>query len=220
MKTAVVVAWVTEEEKASFLAGWNATTFQPDWLLLQRDESREGCGATKNRGVKRAVELGYDVVVVLDGDCYACEETPTLESLVERHVAALEPQSVRMYDVVTDPPSRGTPYADVTIEMPVAASMGFWHGVPDYCGVRQLAFDAKPMSFVVDPIFGRYFPLCGMNVAFKPTEWWPWWQFIEVSRFDDIWMGWILAARSLPPRVLFQLERSENLPFASKQRVE
>jgi hypothetical protein len=69
--------------------------------------------------------------------------------------------------------------------------MGFWMNVGDYCAVRQLAFDAAPMSFTPQNIFGRYFPLCGMNLAFRPADWLPWCEFIDVDRYDDIWMGWL-----------------------------
>lgn len=132
---------------------------------------------------------------MLDGDCYPSEEAETLEQLVEEHVRALEPQPVDLYVSSTYPPARGTPYHDasLSITLPVAASMGFWLQVPDYCGVRQLAFASEggDMVFNRETIYQRYFPLCGMNVAFRPADWWPWCQFIPVSRFDDIWMGWL-----------------------------
>ena len=73
----------------------------------------------------------------------------------------------------------------------VAASIGFWTEVGDYCAVRQLAHNAQPMSFVRQSIYGQYFPLCGMNLAFEPKKWMPWCQFIDVARYDDIWMGWL-----------------------------
>lgn len=187
---AVVVAWVTAQEREKFERHWNLETI-PEWLIFQHDVNREGCGVTKNKGIRRAVDEGYETVVVLDGDCFPSNETPTLEWLMHQHVKALEPQHVMLYQTVTDPPSRGTPYGEVTMEIPIAASMGFWTGVPDYCAVRQLAFNAKPMVFDRSTVYHRYFPLCGMNVAFKPREWWPWCQFIDVSRYDDIWMGWL-----------------------------
>jgi len=69
--------------------------------------------------------------------------------------------------------------------------MGFWTEAGDYCATRQLAFGARPMEFRRTAIHGRYFPLCGMNLAFRLREWDPWWRFIDVPRFDDIWMGWL-----------------------------
>jgi hypothetical protein len=190
MKAFVVVPWVRQAEVAAFLAEWKVHAV-PDWLILQQDLRREGCGATKNKGIAVALDAGADLVVVLDGDCYPSEEATTLDDLIAAHLAALEPQPVEMFDAVTVPPSRGTPYGDLTMLMPVAASMGFWIGVGDYCAVRQLAFSGKPMEFKRKAIYGRYFPLCGMNLAFKPRQWLPWCRFIDVARFDDIWMGWL-----------------------------
>lgn len=193
-KAKVVVPWHRQEERDAFVEAWNLQKV-PALLHFQQDTSREGCGVTKNRGVQAAAASGAEIVVVLDGDCYPSDEAETLEQLVEEHVRALEPQPVEMFVSSTYPPARGTPYHnDATcLKMPVAASMGFWLQVPDYCGVRQLAFAAEgsEMIFHREPVFQRYFPLCGMNVAFRPAEWWPWCQFINVSRFDDIWMGWL-----------------------------
>lgn len=79
------------------------------------------------------------------------------------------------------------------MEMPVAASMGFWTEIGDYCAPRQLTFGAThPMEFRQTTVFARYFPLCGMNFAFRPAGWDPWYYHVEnVGRFDDIWMGWL-----------------------------
>jgi hypothetical protein len=191
-ETVVVVPWVAEAQVRSFLAAWNVDDDAvPDYLVLQHDAHRAGCAVTKNRGIAAARERGADVVVVLDDDCYPDGDVCTLRDLISGHEAALAPQRVRMFEVVTDPPSRGTPYGDLTVEMPVAASMGFWTGVGDYCAVRQLATGAPPMRHRRDPVHGRYFPLCGMNLAFRPADWAPWCTFVDVPRFDDIWMGWL-----------------------------
>ena len=106
---------------------------------------------------------------------------------------ALEPQPVALFETVTDPASRGTPYApaNLTATLPVAASMGFWTRVGDHCAVRQLAHGPIPMTFAPRAVYGRWFPLCGMNLAFRPALWDPWCRFVEVARFDDIWMGWL-----------------------------
>jgi hypothetical protein len=187
---AVVVPWVSEEQLDSFRRAWNVPDRKPDWLVLQHDSQREGTGATKNKGIERATREGAEVVVVLDDDCYPEGQTGLAE-FVQRHLESLEPQEVELFEAVTDPPSRGTPYAGRTVTMPVAASMGFWSEVGDYCAVRQLALGAGPMTFSRKAMHGRYFPLCGMNLAFRPKDWFPWCRFIEVLRFDDIWMGWL-----------------------------
>jgi hypothetical protein len=206
-KSVVVVPWVSQAQLDLFLAAWGIKrpAAAPDCLLLQHDAKREGCAVTKNRGIAAARELGAEVVVVLDDDCYPDGGLSSLEELAELHAAALAPQRVRMFEVVTDPPSRGTPYGNLTVEMPVAASMGFWSGIGDYCAVRQLATGAPPMEHRTAPVFGRYFPLCGMNLAFRPAEWSPWCNFIDVPRFDDIWMGWLWQREAYRRKHCFNL---------------
>jgi len=190
---AIVVPWFDDKQINMFVAEWGLRAADlPEWLILQQDVNRAGCGATKNKGVARAVELGAEVVVVLDDDCFpASPEEANLWRHAQEHIQALKPQQVEMFQVVTDPPSRGTPYGELTVEMPVAASMGFWTGIGDYDAARQLVYKGAPMTFDRRPVFGRYFPLCGMNLAFRPRDWLPYCQFVDVPRFDDIWMGWM-----------------------------
>jgi hypothetical protein len=186
----VVVPWVSEKERSAFVSEWGIDCV-PEWLIMQHDADGDGCGVTKNKGVEKAVLLGADIVIVLDGDCYPSEDVESLEGLIEQHSVALRPQLIERYRVVTYPPSRGTPYIDKGIIFPVAASMGFWTEIGDYCAVRQLAFCGSRMEYDKRSIYGQYFSLCGMNLAFRPREWKPWCDFIDVPRFDDIWMGWL-----------------------------
>ena len=188
---AVVVPWANPVQLDAFLQAWHVPRPIPEWLVLQRDEHREGCGATKNKGVVKAVEMGASVVVVLDDDCFP-DEVDSLVDHAERHARCLDGlHEVELFEVVTDPPSRGTPYGCRTALMPPAASMGFWTEIGDHCAVRQLATNGAAMSFCEKTVYQRWFPLCGMNLAFRPGQWDPWCRFIEVPRFDDIWMGWL-----------------------------
>lgn len=192
MRFAIVVPWVREGQIEDFLRAWGIdSAAPPEWLILMHDKEKRGCAATKNAGVDAAMERDAEVVVLLDDDCFPHGEVRTLEALAEAHVAALEPVQVPLFRTVTTPPSRGTPYANLTAEKLVAASMGFWAEVGDYCAARQLAFGSAPMTFDPTPVFGQYFPLCAMNLAFRPQRWQPWCRLIDVPRFDDIWMGWL-----------------------------
>jgi hypothetical protein len=203
---AVVVPWVNEAQLAEFLKRWCVEDERADWLVLQHDARREGSGKTKNNGVETAMFRGADMVVVLDDDCYPHGDIRTLPDFAAAHRAVLQSnQTATMFETVTDPPSRGTPYFETGLELPVAASMGFWVNVGDYCAVRQLAHGCAPMRFFQQAVFGRYFPLCGMNLAFRPRKWLPWCRFIEVPRFDDIWMGWLWQKEAYKRRCCFSL---------------
>ena len=199
IQSSVVVPWHNEGQIMNFMTAWNISCKHiPDWMILQHDEHHEGCAVTKNKGVEEAMRRGTEIVIVLDDDCYPVMDeisggsVQTLAGLIEEHEKSLEPVDVEMFQTVTCPASRGTPYQTHTINMPVAASIGFWEKVGDYDAVSQLVYGAThPMEHDKRPIFGKYFPLCGMNIAFRPKEWMPWCQFINVPRFDDIWMGFL-----------------------------
>lgn len=206
MDFAVVVPWHRKEVMEAFRHAWDIPDREPDWLIMQHDADGDGCAVTKNRGIDRALVRGAQVVVVLDDDCYPTDEAPRLEVLARKHIELLDtPAEVRMFTPVTAPWSRGTPYANLTTPMPVAASMGYWTEVGDYCAARQLVHQNAPMDFMRGTVFGRYFPLCGMNLAFRPDRWWPWWQFINVDRFDDIWQGWLWQKRAYHEGYCFNL---------------
>lgn len=203
MKTKVVVPWHNPKQLDLFLSAWWIKSAD-DRLLLQQDTDKSGCALTKNAGVRRAIDSGAEVIIVLDDDCFP-EEDQTLDSFIAEHLQALEPQPVLMFEQVTEPASRGTPYFNRTITMPVAASMGFWSHIGDYDAPGQLVHGAlNPMDFDRKTIFGKYFPLCGMNLAFRATEW-PWCQFINVPRFDDIWQGFLWQKKAYAHGQCFNL---------------
>jgi hypothetical protein len=187
-KWLVVVPWYRKEQVEEFSAAWGDC----EHVLFVNDVDKAGCGATKNKGVAMASQAGASAVVVLDDDCGPSDEVGTICELIEKHAIALRDQRVQMFMPVTFPRSRGTPYRNTHLTMPVACSMGYWDQVGDYDAPGQLVYgDGHPMTFERVAVHGRYFPLSGMNIAFRPGDWLPWCQFIEVKRFDDIWMGWL-----------------------------
>lgn len=205
-KTVVVVPYHNPYQRDAFAAAWKIDRNGTDKRVVFRcDKSQEGCARTKNQGIQQAIELGAETIIVLDDDCFP-EQGQTIESLIADHLQALHPQPVEMFEVVTDPPSRGTPYFDRTVTMEVAASMGFWSHVGDYDAPGQLVHGAMtPMKFHRKTIWGRYFPLCGMNLAFKASEW-PWCKFIDVPRFDDIWQGFLWQKKAYSDGKCFNLQ--------------
>jgi hypothetical protein len=185
-ETTIVVPWHREEVRDAFLDAWG----EDARLLLQQDVHAEGCARTKNAGVRAAMERGAEAVIVLDDDMRPSESCRSLDEVVRQHLAALESQPVEMFQGVTTPPNRGVPYFERTMTLPVACSLGWWDQIPDRDAARQLVEGATaPMTFDRRAVFGRWFAGSGMNIAFRPKDWFPWCQFIEgVGRFDDIWM--------------------------------
>lgn len=201
-KFAVVTPWHNPDQLRAFLNAWRVEPV-PDWLFLTEDVRHEGCAKTKNRGIRDAIDRGAEMICVLDDDCYP-EECISLERHVDAHWRALQPTEVTMFAVVTNPQSRGTPYYDRTITMPVAASMGFWRNIPDYDAPSQLVHGNRVPEFRRIAINGVYFPLSGMNIAFRASEW-PWCQFVNVPRFDDIWGGWLWQRKAYADGKCFNL---------------
>ena len=203
MTTRIVVPWHNRTQLDAFLDAWGIT-LADDRVHFQHDRNREGCARTKNKGIRAAIDSGAEVVIVLDDDCLP-KNGQTLASFIDAHEQALEPQPVEMFEAATDPPSRGTPYFCRSITMPVAASMGFWSHVGDYDAPGQLVHGATaPMQFNRKAMHGRYFPLCGMNLAFRADQW-PWCQFVDVPRFDDIWQGFLWQKKAFAQGECFNL---------------
>jgi hypothetical protein len=204
MSTTVVVPWHNRNQLDAFCEAWQVQ-WGDDRVLFQQDEAKEGCARTKNKGIRRAIDEGAEILIVLDDDCFP-EQGQTLSSFIAAHERGLNHrQPVELFEAVTDPPSRGTPYFNRSVLMPVAASMGFWTKIGDYDAPGQLVHGAtKPMTFSRKAIHGRYFPLCGMNLAFRAEEW-PWCQFIDVSRFDDIWQGFLWQRKAYAEGKCFNL---------------
>jgi hypothetical protein len=69
-KVKVVVAWHNPEQIKKFCEAWRIDENDPR-VVFQQDINHEGCAATKNKGILKAMEYGADVVVVLDDDCYS-----------------------------------------------------------------------------------------------------------------------------------------------------
>ena len=192
------VAWHNPEQRDTFLHEWGIEADDPS-LLLTQDANGEGCARTKNRAIQEAVRRGADICVIVDDDCFPLAGAdklpfPFLDFLAAHARNLASPAPVEMFATLTHPPSRGTPFLpeNRTMPMPVAASVGFWRNVGDYDAASQLVHGARhPMEFRRQNIFGNYFPLSGMNLAFRPRDWLPWCEFIDVPRYDDIWMGWL-----------------------------
>jgi len=206
-KVTCLVAWHNETQRSKFCEAWVVKNNDPR-VHFQQDVNHEGCAATKNRAIDWAVDNGVDVAIILDDDVAPHPETGTLDALMAAHVEALKPQPIDMFLAVTAPASRGTPYFEKNrkVVMPVAASMGYWTNIPDYDACGQLVYGPfHPMDYTRDTVYGQYFSLCGMNLAFRVKEWWPWCEFVGVNRFDDIFCGLLWQKEAYRRKCCFNL---------------
>ncbi len=205
-KALVVVAWHSRVQLEKFFQAWSVDETS-DLFVFQHDANKEGCAATKNKGVAEAMRRGAEIVVILDDDCFPHDEARYIRPFVERHIECLSAQTGDLFLSVTDPPNRGTPYFNKSKPtQKIAASVGFWTGIGDLDAPSQLVRGATvPMTFHREIVRGQFFAMSGMNIAFRPKDWLPWCAFQPHERMDDIFMGWIFQRRAYELGYCFNL---------------
>ena len=184
------------------------------WIIPRRTD------CIRSYGYYKAHQQGnFDMIVTLDDDCYP-DDVPFLSAHWKRleqgeHVAWCETGE----GMVT----RGVPYAKLHRERPCVINHGMWSNVPDFDAPTQLV--QKRIHREFHPInqtvpFGTYFPMCGMNLAFRP-EVIPGLYFLlmgksyEFDRFGDIWSGIII--KKICDYLGFSINSGE--PLVSHQRA-
>ena len=162
------------------------------WVISRRSS------AIRSWGFLKAYWDGATHFITLDDDCY-----PHTTDFVDQHLAALN-HTGGWLSTITGLRPRGMP-SDVKARV-VAVNHGLWTGVPDIDGATQLA-NPGPYSYGTPTQYmpaGMYFPMSGMNLAFRrdvaPLMWFGLqgsgpgdlgWGY---DRYDDIWAG-IFAKR-------------------------
>ncbi len=159
------------------------------WIIPRRTD------CVRSFGYFKAHQLGADVIITLDDDCYPLPGN----SFVKKHVEALTTQAHSDAWISTGNGvlPRGIPYRNLQRSVECVINHGLWTNVPDFDAVTQLVnsrlnLKFEPISQVVPK--GMYFPMCGMNLAFK-REVVPAMYFLLMGkdwpfdRFGDIWAG-------------------------------
>lgn len=158
-------------------------------MISRRDSS------VRSYGFLVAYRLGADIIFTMDDDCYpVTTEHPAW--LVREHVNNLTRTS-RWTNAVPGVRTRGMPYVNTGTLDNVAVSVGLWDGNPDYDALQTLTGLHPDQLTLPDTRvmpYGQYFPVCGMNVAFR-RDFTPACYFVlqgegqPFRRFDDIWFG-------------------------------
>jgi hypothetical protein len=167
------------------------------WIIPRRSD------CVRSFGYYLAAQSPCDFVVTLDDDCYPEESyTPSFLELVR---AALEKRwkDDRWWNTMDGPVlPRGYPYEIRERRLETVVHHGMWSNVPDLDARTQLRLPdhRTPRSIRVERVpHGSFFPMCGMNLAFRPGMipalyfllmgkdthggGWPY------DRFGDIWAG-------------------------------
>jgi hypothetical protein len=158
--------------------------------------------SVRSFGYWKAWQENPDMIVTIDDDCYPLpaptnngHRTPFLET----HWQNLQRKVTLGWEKTADFHTRGFPY-ELRDRAPVVVSHGLWCGVADLDAPTQLVepYLQVPLQPGVKIMpRGTYFPMSGMNLAFRPEvaaamyflimgrDW-------QFDRFDDIWAGVIV----------------------------
>lgn len=148
-------------------------------------------GGVRNLGFAYVAKYLPDVEVIITLD----DDTKPVGDTIQDHINALNQRVSTSWVSTASEYMRGFPY-DVRDEAEVVLSHGVWDNVADWDAPTQLVLGAhRPVTFPRMPIpKGAYYPMCGMNIAFKrkmlPHMYQaPFWLEQGFGRLDDILCG-------------------------------
>jgi reversibly glycosylated polypeptide/UDP-arabinopyranose mutase len=158
------------------------------WIIPRRTD------CIRSFGYLKAYQEQPDLIITLDDDCY-----PLASGFVEQHHCELNSpgEDAAWVSTIEGVAPRGMPYHNLRRNLECVINHGLWTNVPDLDAVTQLAqsraaVSYTPLSMTVPR--GRFLPMCGMNLAFKPKIV-PALYFLLMGRdypydrFGDIWCG-------------------------------
>jgi hypothetical protein len=167
------------------------------WIIPRRSD------CVRSFGYYLASQTPCDFVVTLDDDCYPeASYTPSFLAMMK---AALDRrwEDDRWWNTLEGTVlPRGYPYEIRTEALQTVVHHGLWSNVPDLDARTQLQLPehrTPPAQNVQRVPHGRWFPMCGMNLAFRPSII-PALYFLLMGkdrsgsplpydRFGDIWAG-------------------------------
>lgn len=166
---------------------------EDSWVIPRRTD------CIRSYGYWKAYQKKPEMIVTLDDDCFPVEGQGRF---LQTHWERLNEQGVTEAWVTTleKTASRGVPYFTLNRMITCILNHGLWESAPDFDAPTQLlqSRNPHPVTWVEKTIpVGSYFPMCGMNLAFRP-EAVPALYFLlmgaghQFDRFGDIWAGIIL----------------------------
>lgn len=210
-KIAVVLPTIRKETLGTFLDAWKPLfdKHNVEFILvvdgetpyIEHDGERKDifsnlvsnlCAGVRQLGFLYVAQNlpNVEYIFTTDDDCFPVGDP------IQDHINQLNRKvPISWMSTAKDIYLRGFPYG-VRDEAPVMLSHGVWDGVPDYDAPTQLLVskDFKPTYYKGIVPKGIFFPMCGMNLAFR-REALPYVYFAPVGdfkgaeRWDDIIAG-------------------------------
>lgn len=163
---------------------------------LESDLVSNFCAGVRQLGFLYVAQNLPDVeyIFTTDDDCFPVGDP------IQDHLYQLNRKvPISWLSTAKDVYLRGFPYG-VREEAQVMLSHGVWDGVPDYDAPTQLLVpkDFKPTYYQGVVPKGIFFPMCGMNLAFRREAlphifFAPVGQFKGAERWDDIFAGTLIV---------------------------
>lgn len=205
------------------------------WIIPRR------CAAIRSYGFIKAWQKKADYIITLDDDCLPEKgSTNFVDEVVKRLDTDWEDDHWWSTFKHNDIYPRGYPYQIRKQKQKTVIHHGLWSNIPDLDGITQKKhpdFRFKPKNEVVKVPYGKFFPMCSMNLSFKRkalpliymllmgedkkgSKW-------GYDRFDDIWAGifakkicdhLVLAISSGAPNVIHT--RASNINTNIKKEAE
>lgn len=159
------------------------------WIISKRDS------AIRSYGFLKAYQAGAGIILTLDDDCLPIEEI----DFFKEHIKSIN-DAPKWTTSIPNMRTRGLPYENLGKLKKVVLNMGLWENVADLDSIQSFSDEKKyfkPPDFHRIMPSGQYWPLCGMNFAFKREiavlTYFPLMGLDSpYRRFDDIWFGIIL----------------------------
>ncbi len=167
------------------------------WIIPRRN------AGIRNYGFLKAYELGADVTITIDDDCYPIKNQKFLQSHLENLSLFAPIDWFPTYPHKKYYPTRGFPYS-VRNKKEVVISHGLWSKILDLDAMTHLKYPKLKMPVLNNDLLefiprDYFFPMCSMNLAFKtkitPIMYFPPMGHDNIGnhwgydRFDDIWAG-------------------------------
>lgn len=133
-----------------------------DWIIPSRTS------ACRSYGYYKAWQQGDEFIGTLDNDCFPETEDYWIDGHLDNLVKKVTlgwASSVPDNDI----PTRGFPYL-IRNKSPIMLSHGLWSNVPDFDGIDMLKQPERRFKQCSESKLipkNNYYPMCGMNLAWK-----------------------------------------------------
>jgi hypothetical protein len=186
------------------------------WIIPRKSD------AIRSYGFLKAAEMGADVVITMDDDCYPGGPD---NNAFWSHARTLQTYGLHdaWHSTITGMKPRGFPYANTLRRVRNVINIGMWSTVPDLdAPTALLEHRSRPewSVFQASVPVGKYVPMCGMNLSFS-YDVLPMMYFLLMGpeypydRFADIWCG--IFAKKICDRMGYGMQH--GLPIVQHVRA-